>query len=41
MKSVPGAKQVAMLVDDTPNGAFTKGMADRLRAALEARTASL
>ena len=32
-KSVP-ARQVAMLVDDTPNGAFTKGMADRLRAAL-------
>jgi branched-chain amino acid transport system substrate-binding protein len=32
-KSVP-AKQVAMLVDDTPNGAFTKGMAERLRAAL-------
>ena len=31
-KSVP-ARQVAMLVDDTPNGAFTKGMADRLRAA--------
>jgi branched-chain amino acid transport system substrate-binding protein len=30
-----GAKQVAMLVDDTANGAFTKGMADRLRAALE------
>jgi branched-chain amino acid transport system substrate-binding protein len=25
---------VAMLVDDTANGAFTKGMADRLRAAL-------
>jgi branched-chain amino acid transport system substrate-binding protein len=29
-----GAAHVAMLVDDTPNGAFTKGMADRLRAAL-------
>jgi branched-chain amino acid transport system substrate-binding protein len=29
-----GAKRVAMLVDDTANGAFTKGMADRLRAAL-------
>jgi branched-chain amino acid transport system substrate-binding protein len=28
------AKHVAMLVDDTPNGAFTKGMATRLRAAL-------
>jgi branched-chain amino acid transport system substrate-binding protein len=30
-----GARHVAMLVDDTPNGAFTKGMADRLRAALK------
>jgi ABC-type branched-subunit amino acid transport system substrate-binding protein len=30
-----GARRVAMLVDDTPNGAFTKGMAERLRAALE------
>jgi branched-chain amino acid transport system substrate-binding protein len=29
-----GAKRVAMLVDDTPNGAFTKGMATRLRAKL-------
>jgi branched-chain amino acid transport system substrate-binding protein len=29
-----GAKHVAMLVDDTANGAFTKGMADRLRTAL-------
>src|SRR4051812_8335751 len=29
-----GARHVAMLVDDTANGAFTKGMADRLRAAL-------
>jgi branched-chain amino acid transport system substrate-binding protein len=28
------ARHVAMLVDDTPNGAFTKGMATRLRAAL-------
>jgi ABC-type branched-subunit amino acid transport system substrate-binding protein len=28
------ARRVAMLVDDTPNGAFTEGMADRLRAAL-------
>jgi branched-chain amino acid transport system substrate-binding protein len=36
-----GAKQVAMLVDDTPNGAFTKGMADRLRAALERDGASV
>jgi len=29
------ARRVAMLVDDTPNGAFTKGMAERLRVALE------
>ncbi len=29
-----GAKHVAMLVDDTANGAFTKGMAERLRATL-------
>lgn len=29
-----GARKVTMLVDDTPNGAFTEGMADRLRAAL-------
>jgi branched-chain amino acid transport system substrate-binding protein len=28
------AKRVAMLVDDTPNGAFTKGMATRLRGKL-------
>ena len=28
------AKRVAMLVDDTPNGAFTKGMATRLRTEL-------
>jgi branched-chain amino acid transport system substrate-binding protein len=28
------AKRVAMLVDDTSNGAFTKGMATRLRTAL-------
>ncbi|HZT86197.1 MAG TPA: branched-chain amino acid ABC transporter substrate-binding protein [Gaiellaceae bacterium] len=28
------AKHVAMLVDDTANGAFTKGMADRLQADL-------
>src|SRR5262245_26812402 len=33
VKRVP-AKRVAMLVDDTANGAFTKGMANRLRAAL-------
>ena len=30
-----GAQQVAMLVDDTANGAFTKGMAARLRQRLE------
>ena len=29
-----GARRIAMLVDDTPNGAFTEGMANRLRAAL-------
>jgi len=29
------AKSVAMLVDDTANGAFTKGMATRLRAKLQ------
>jgi branched-chain amino acid transport system substrate-binding protein len=29
-----GAKRVAMLVDDTPNGAFTEGMATGLRDAL-------
>jgi branched-chain amino acid transport system substrate-binding protein len=33
VKRVP-AKRVAMLVDDTANGAFTKGMANRLRAVL-------
>ena len=32
-----GAKHVAMLVDETANGAFTKGMAIRLRAALRHR----
>jgi branched-chain amino acid transport system substrate-binding protein len=31
-----GAKKVAMLVDDTPNGAFTVGMADRLQKRLTA-----
>jgi ABC-type branched-subunit amino acid transport system substrate-binding protein len=36
-----GARHVAMLVDDTPNGAFTKGMADRLRAAVERDGASV
>jgi len=35
------AKGVAMLVDDTANGAFTKGMAERLRAALERDGASV
>ena len=29
-----GVKHLAMLVDETANGAFTKGMAKRLRAAL-------
>ena len=36
-----GARNVAMLVDDTPNGAFTKGMAERLRAALKRDGASV
>jgi branched-chain amino acid transport system substrate-binding protein len=36
-----GARRVAMLVDDTPNGAFTKGMANRLRAALKRDGASV
>lgn len=36
-----GTKKVAMLVDDTANGAFTKGMATRLRAALEKAGASV
>ena len=35
------AKKVAMLVDDTANGAFTKGMATRLRAALQKAGASV
>jgi branched-chain amino acid transport system substrate-binding protein len=35
------ARHVAMLVDDTANGAFTKGMAERLRAALERDGASV
>ena len=35
------ARRVAMLVDDTPNGAFTKGMAERLRAALKRHGASV
>jgi ABC-type branched-subunit amino acid transport system substrate-binding protein len=33
VRTVP-AERVAMLVDDTANGAFTKGMANRLRRAL-------
>ena len=36
-----GARRVAMLVDDTPNGAFTKGMAERLRAGLRRDGASV
>jgi branched-chain amino acid transport system substrate-binding protein len=35
------ARRVAMLVDDTPNGAFTKGMAERLQAALKRHGASV
>jgi branched-chain amino acid transport system substrate-binding protein len=35
------AKKVAMLVDDTANGAFTRGMATRLRKALLADGASV
>jgi branched-chain amino acid transport system substrate-binding protein len=36
-----GAKHVAMLVDDTANGAFTKGMAERLRADLRRKGATV
>ena len=36
-----GARKVAMLVDDTTNGAFTKGMATRLRAVLQKAGASV
>jgi branched-chain amino acid transport system substrate-binding protein len=36
-----GVRRVAMLVDDTANGAFTKGMADRLRAQLKRGGASV
>jgi branched-chain amino acid transport system substrate-binding protein len=36
-----GARRVVMLVDDTPNGAFTKGMANRLRVALRRDGASV
>ena len=35
------AKRVAMLVDDTANGAFTKGMATRLRADLQQEGATV
>jgi branched-chain amino acid transport system substrate-binding protein len=34
-------QNVTMLVDETPNGAFTSGMASRLQAALEAAGASV
>jgi branched-chain amino acid transport system substrate-binding protein len=40
VRTVP-AKRVAMLVDDTANGAFTKGMANRLRRALVGHGASV
>src|SRR5215216_3920189 len=40
VRKVP-AKRVAMLVDDTANGAFTKGMANRLRRALARGGASV
>lgn len=36
-----GARKVAMLVDDTANGAFTKGMAARLRQRLESHGATV
>ena len=36
-----GVKRIAMLVDDTANGAFTKGMANRLRRALVGDGASV
>lgn len=36
-----GARRIAMLVDDTANGAFTKGMANRLRAVLRRDGASV
>src|SRR5439155_2000892 len=36
-----GARRVTMLVDDTENGAFTNGMAVRLRAALQLDGASV
>jgi branched-chain amino acid transport system substrate-binding protein len=36
-----GAKRVAMLVDDTANGAFTKGTAERLRRALSRQGATV
>jgi branched-chain amino acid transport system substrate-binding protein len=40
VKSI-GAKRVTMLVDDTADGAFTKGMAMRLRAGLEGTGATV
>jgi branched-chain amino acid transport system substrate-binding protein len=36
-----GAKRVAMLVDDTANGAFTKGVAEQLRSALRGQGATV
>jgi ABC-type branched-subunit amino acid transport system substrate-binding protein len=36
-----GAKHVAMLVDDTANGAFTKGLAEQLRRALRRHGATV
>lgn len=36
-----GAKHVAMLVDDTANGAFTKGVAEQLRGALRRQGATV
>jgi branched-chain amino acid transport system substrate-binding protein len=36
-----GVRRIAMLVDDTANGAFTKGMANRLRRALVGDGASV
>src|SRR5437762_3115656 len=36
-----GAKHVAILVDDTANGAFTKGVAEQLRSALRRQGATV
>jgi branched-chain amino acid transport system substrate-binding protein len=36
-----GSKHVALLVDDTANGAFTKGVAEQLRSALRRRGATV